>query len=113
MDNVIINEEDRLLVINKGAQGTYSLDEIEECTIQFEDAHFKGKSKPFSHVIYDAWVQTGWLRPPACYIGLIIKLKNKETVYAYISNHKVRYGTKEYDEDKRIAKKIKKKIDMN
>lgn len=112
MDNVLINEQGQL-VIHKGSQGTYALDEIEECTIQFEDAHFKGKSKPFSHVIYDAWVQTGWLRPPACYIGLIIKRKNKETVYAYISDRKVRYGTKEYDEDKRIAKKIKKKIDRN
>lgn len=55
---VKFHDEENRLEIMGGASCLY--DEIQKCSIQNEDANFKGKTKPFTHTILGESYIYGW-----------------------------------------------------
>ena len=65
-------------------------EEIQKCSIQNEDANFKGKTKPFTHTILGGATFMAGAVEPMMYVGIKVVLKDN-SVYQYMFPRKKCY----------------------
>lgn len=68
---VDINNESNKYDIKQGALGSFSIDQIKKINIAYEQANFKGKTKPFLHQ-YIGGASFFTAMEPKIYVGLKI-----------------------------------------
>ena len=91
---VDINNESNKYDIKQGTIGSFSIDQIKKINIAYEQANFKGKTKPFLHQ-YIGGASFFTAMEPKIYVGL----KN-------ISNTPVLYHSDSFFKDEKLAKNI-------
>ena len=89
----------------------YLYSDILKCSIQNEDVHFKGKTKPFSHTILGGTTFMAGAIEPMIYVGIKIILKDGTVLPIYISKEKVIYNSDGYLRDVKEAKELLKKLE--
>lgn len=85
--------------------------EIKKISIVNEDANFKGKSEPFSHLVLGGVSFFTFFGGPEVYVGLKLILNDGSYRPVYISKEKRGMYTDLFREDTKKAEKIKKMID--
>ena len=75
---VKFHDEENRLEIMGGASCLY--DEIQKCSIQNEDANFKGKTKPFTHTILGGATFMAGAVEPMMYVGIKVVLKDNSVL---------------------------------
>ena len=101
------DEENRLEIIG-GASCLY--EEIQKCSIQNEDATFKGKTTPFTHTILGGATFMAGAVEPMMYVGIKVVLKDNSVLPIYISKEKVLFNSDKYLSDLKVAESILSKI---
>lgn len=102
------DEENRLEIMG-GASCLY--EEIQKCSIQNEDANFKGKTKPFTHTILGgATFMAGAVEPMMC-VGIKVVLKDNSVLPIYVSKKKVLFNSDKYLKDVKEANVILKELE--
>ena len=91
---VKFHDEEKRLEVNGGASCLY--EEIQKCSIQNEDANFKGKTKPFTHTMY---------------VGIKVVLKDNSVLPIYVSKEKVLFNSDKYLNDVKEANAILKELE--
>ena len=88
--------------------------DILKCSIQNEDAHFKGKTKPFTHTILGGTTFMAGAVEPMMHVGIKVTLKDGSVIPIYVSKEKVLFNSAMYLSDLKeaelILSKIKKRI---
>ena len=84
---VKFHDEENRLEIMGGASCLY--EEIQKCSIQNEDANFKGKTKPFTHTILGGPTFMAGAVEPMMYVGIKVVLKDNSVLPIYVSKEKV------------------------
>ena len=84
---VKFHDEEKRLEIIGGASCLY--EEIQKCSIQNEDANFKGKTKPFTHTILGGATFMAGVVEPMMYVGIKVVLKDNSVLPIYVSKEKV------------------------
>ena len=100
---VKFHDEENRLEIMGGASCLY--EEIQKCSIQNEDANFKGKTKPFTHTIMAGAVE------PMMYVGIKVVLKDNSVLPIYVSKEKVLFNSDKYLNDVKEANAILKELE--
>lgn len=89
--------------------------DILKCSIQNEDAHFKGKTKPFTHTILGGTTFMAGAIEPMMYVGIKLTLRDGSVIPLYVSKEKVLFNSDMYLSDEKeaesILREIKKRID--
>lgn len=80
--------------------------DILKCSIQNEDANFKGKTKPFTHTILGQTPFMAGAIEPMMYVGIKLTLKDGTVLPIYVSNKKVLLNSDMYLSDLKEAKSI-------
>ena len=110
--NPILFDDDRkTFEILNGTKGIYLYSDVLKCSIQNEDAAFKGKTKPFTHTILGGPTFMAGAIEPSMYIGLKITLTDHSILAVYISKNKVLFNSKDYLKDREIALKLQKQLE--
>lgn len=99
---VKFHDEENRLEIMGGASCLY--DEIQKCSIQNEDANFKGKTKPFTHTILGGATFMAGAVEPMMYVGIKVVLKDNSVLPIYVSKEKVLFNSDKYLNDVKEAK---------
>lgn len=102
---VDINNESNKYDIKQGTLGSFLIDQIKKINIAYEQANFKGKTKPFLHQ-YIGGASFFTAMEPKIYVGLKIITKQDETLAIYISNTPVLYHSDSFFKDEKLAKNI-------
>ena len=84
--------------------------DILKCSIQNEDANFKGKTKPFTHTILGQTPFMAGAIEPMMYVGIKLTLKDGTVLPIYVSNEKVLFNSDKYLSDLKVAESILSKI---
>lgn len=88
--------------------------DILKCSIQNEDANFKGKTKPFTHTILGGTTFMAGAIEPMMYVGIKVTLKDDIVLPIYVSKEKVLFNSDKYLSDEKevetILREIKKRI---
>lgn len=88
--------------------------DILKCSIQNEDANFKGKTKPFTHTILGGTTFMAGAIEPMMYVGIKVTLKDGTVLSIYVSKEKVLFNSDKYLSDEKeaelILREIKKRI---
>lgn len=84
--------------------------DILKCSIQNEDVHFKGKTKPFTHTILGGTTFMAGAVEPMMYVGIKVTLKDSTVLPIYVSNEKVLFHSDKYLSDLKEAESISSKI---
>lgn len=84
--------------------------DILKCSIQNEDANFKGKTKPFTHTILGQTPFMAGAIEPMMYVGIKLTLKDGTVLPIYVSKKKVLLNSDMYLSDLKEAKSILFKI---
>ena len=84
--------------------------DILKCSIQNEDAHFKGKTKPFTHTILGGTTFMAGAIEPMMYVGIKVTLKDGSVIPLYVSKEKVLFNSDSYLKDVKLAESILSKI---
>ena len=109
---VKFHDEENRLEIMGGASCLY--EEIQKCSIQNEDANFKGKTKPFTHIILGGATFMAGAVEPMMYVGIKVVLKDNSVLPIYVSKEKVLFNSDKYLNDVKEAfplmQKLKEKI---
>lgn len=84
--------------------------DILKCSIQNEDANFKGKTKPFTHTILGQTPFMAGAIEPTMYVGIKLTLKDGTVLPIYVSNEKVLFNSDKYLSDLKEAESILSKI---
>lgn len=84
--------------------------DILKCSIQNEDANFKGKTKPFTHTILGGTTFMAGAIEPMMYVGIKVTLKDDTVLPIYVSNEKVLFNSDKYLSDEKEAETILRKI---
>ena len=92
-------------------QENIKYNEIKKVSIVNEDANFKGKSEPFSHLVLGGVSFFTFFGGPEVYVGLKIILNDGSYRPIYISEDKRGMYTDLFREDTKKAEKIKRMID--
>ena len=100
---VKFHDEEKRLEVNGGASCLY--EEIQKCSIQNEDANFKGKTKPFTHTFMAGAVE------PMMYVGIKVVLKDNSVLPIYVSKEKVLFNSDKYLNDVKEANDILKELE--
>lgn len=80
-DCVEINDDLNLFQIKQGTLGTFKTNDIKSIKIAYEQANFKGKTKPFLHQ-YIGGSSFFTAMEPKIFLGIIIKTMLKTPVQA-------------------------------
>ena len=80
--------------------------DILKCSIQNEDANFKGKTKPFTHTILGQTPFMAGAIEPMMYVGIKLTLKDGTVLPIYVSKKKVLLNSDMYLSDLKEAKSI-------
>lgn len=88
----------------------YLYSDILKCSIQNEDANFKGKTKPFTHTILDGTTFMAGAVEPMMYVGIKLTLRDGSVIPIYVSKEKVLFNSDMYLSDKKEAESILSKI---
>ena len=80
--------------------------DILKCSIQNEDANFKGKTKPFTHTILGQTPFMAGAKEPMMYVGIKLTLKDGTVLPIYVSKKKVLLNSDMYLSDLKEAKTI-------
>lgn len=110
-DSVVFDKEKKTFTILDGTKGTYSYTDIKKCSIQCEDAKYRGKTPPFTHTVLAGVTMVILMMEPSIYVGLKIQMKDDQLLGIYTSKEKTRMNTDLYKKDKEEAEKIKHLID--
>lgn len=111
-DSIVFDKSDKTFTIINGAIGTYSYKKVKRVFILNEDAKYKGKTEPFSHIVtYDRMIGILPWYDRKLYVGLKIQMADLSILALYISNNKRTINTFDYFEDRKQAEKIKKIFD--
>ena len=108
---VKFHDEEKRLEENGGASCLY--EEIQKCSIQNEDANFKGKTKPFTHtntILGGATFMAGAVEP-MMYVGIKVVLKDNSVLPIYVSKEKVLFNSDKYLNDVKEANAILKELE--
>ena len=93
----------------------YLYSDILKCSIQNEDANFKGKTKPFTHTILGGTTFMAGAVEPMMYVGIKLTLRDGSVIPLYVSKEKVLFNSEMYLSDEKeaesILREIKKRID--
>ncbi len=108
-DCVEIDDELHLFQIKKGTLGTFEIDNIKKTSICYEEASFKGKTKPFTHQFIGG-SSFFTAMEPKLYIGIKVITKTDDVLAIYISDVPVLYNSNLFLNDNKIAKKILRKF---
>lgn len=108
-DCVEINDDLDLFQIKQGTLGTFKINDIKNIKIAYEQADFKGRTKPFLHQ-YIGGASFFTAMEPKIYVGIKIITKTDEILAIYISNTPVLFNSSLYLNDEKIAKKVLKKF---
>lgn len=108
-DSVEINTLQHTFCIKEGSEGTYSLDDIQSIHVVYEQASFKGKSKPFTHTFLGG-TSFFTAMEPKLYVGLKVATKSNQVLAIYVSKKPVLYNSDLFLEDVQEAKKIQSKL---
>lgn len=92
-------------------QENIKYNEIKKVSIVNEDANFKGKSEPFSHLVLGGVSFFTFFGGPEVYVGLKIILNDGSYRPIYISEDKRGMYTDLFREDTKKAEKNKRMID--
>ena len=84
--------------------------DILKCSIQNEDANFKGKTKPFTHTILGQTPFMAGAIEPMMYVGIKLTLKDGTVLPIYVSKKKVLLNSDMYLSDLKETKSILLKI---
>lgn len=84
--------------------------DILKCSIQNEDANFKGKTKPFTHTILGQTPFMAGAIEPMMYVGIKLTLKDGTVLPIYVSKKRVLLNSDMYLSDLKEAKSILFKI---
>lgn len=99
--------EDKYLDVD-GKRCLYS--DILKCSIQNEDANFKGKTKPFTHTILGGTTFMSGAIEPMMYVGIKLTLKDDTVLPIYVSKEKVLFNSAMYLSDEKEAESILREI---
>lgn len=110
-DSIVFNDSNHTFEILDGTIGTYKFEDILKCSIQNEDAAFKGNSKPFVHTILGGTTFMSGVVEPKMYVGLKITLKDGAILAVYVSKKPVLFHSDAYLKDRKVALEISKKIE--
>ena len=80
--------------------------DILKCSIQNEDANFKGKTKPFTHTILGQTPFMAGAIEPMMYVGIKLTLKDGTVLPIYVSKKKALLNSDMYLSDLKEAKSI-------
>lgn len=94
------------MTIYQGTQGSYDYRTIKKCTIENEEAAFRGKSQPFDHRILGGTTFMSMLGEPSLYVGLRLEMSDGQILGIYVSDRKTYVNTDLYREDHQQAEKI-------
>ena len=89
----------------------YLYSDILKCSIQNEDANFKGKTKPFTHTILGGTTFMAGAVEPMMYVGIKVTLKDDTVLPIYVSNEKVLFNSDKYLNDVKEANAILKELE--
>ena len=84
--------------------------DILKCSIQNEDANFKGKTKPFTHTILGQTPFMAGAIEPMMYVGIKLTLKDCTVLPIYVSKKKALLNSDMYLSDLKETKSILLKI---
>lgn len=105
--DILFDPQNQTIQIFDGSIGTYTYKDIIKSQILYEHAPYKGKSKMFSHrVLISTFNNSLFIEMKKVYIGIEIKLLNKDPVYVYISKEPVIQHNQQFKEDLKRAKQI-------
>lgn len=110
-DNIIFYKKNKTFTIAEGSKGTYAYTDIIHCKIVNEDAKYTGNSELFTHKVLADYFQPWGIFPKNVYVGLEFLMKNKDTLYVYVTCVKRQINTLDYHDDRRKAKEIKEVVD--
>lgn len=110
-DSILFDDDNQTFEIVNGTNGIYKYSQILKCSIQNEDAAFKGKSKPFVHTILGGTTFMSGVVEPKMYVGLKIVLKDGNILAVYISKKPVLFHSDTYFKDRDQALEMSKKIE--
>ena len=85
--------------------------DILKCSIQNEDANFKGKTKPFTHTILGGATFMAGAVEPMMYVGIKVVLKDNSVLPIYVSKEKVLFNSDKYLNDVKEANAILKELE--
>lgn len=105
-DSVLFDLDDKTFTVRNGSLGTYSYEDVMQCQIKYEDAKYKGKTKPFLHCVLSGPGQTYGFLEHSFYVGLKIVMKDRQEIAIYISKGKTMLNTSQYHKDMEEAKSI-------
>ena len=108
---VKFHDEEKRLEVNGGASCLY--EEIQKCSIQNEDANFKGKTKPFTHTILGGATFMAGAVEPMMYVGIKVVLKDNSVLPIYVSKEKVLFNSDKYLNDVKEANAILKELEKD
>lgn len=109
--DILFDPQNQTIQIFDGSIGTYTYKDIIKNQILYEHAPYKGKSKMFSHrVLISTFNNSLFIEMKKVYIGIEIKLLNKDPVYVYISKEPVIQHNQQFKEDLKRAKQIVQKL---
>lgn len=78
--------------------------DILKCSIQHEDANFKGKTKPFTHTILGQTPFMAGAIEPMMYVGIKLTLKDGTVLPIYVSKKKALLNSDMYLSDLKETK---------
>ena len=96
---VKFHDEEKRLEVNGGASCLY------------EDANFKGKTKPFTHTILGGATFMAGAVEPMMYVGIKVVLKDNSVLPIYVSKEKVLFNSDKYLNDVKEANAILKELE--
>ena len=108
-ESVVIDTLEHTFCIKEGSQGTYSLEDIQSICVVYEQASFKGKSKPFTHQFLGG-TSFFTAMEPKLYVALKVVTKSGQVLAIYVSKKPVLYHSDLFLEDVQEAKKIQTKL---
>ena len=109
--DILFDPQNQTIQIFDGSIGTYTYKDIIKSQILYEHAPYKGKPKMFSHrVLISTFNNSLFIEMKKVYIGIEIKLLNKDPVYVYISKEPVIQHNQQFKEDLKRAKQIVQKL---
>ena len=90
-----------------GTKGIFKYPDVLKMNIIFEQARYHNEEDPFpmEHRVLVTKYDFSPINRKA-YVGIAIRLKNKDKIYTYISNEKRIHNSDEFQEDVELAKKI-------
>lgn len=87
----------------------YPISSVSNCKIVNIDKKFIDSPTAYQYTIADTAIPTGWLSPPSFYICIYMEI-GEDKLVAPVSYRLVRFQTKEYEEDRELAKKSLEKL---